>query len=148
MGDKLLKKVLLICLFIISSLFAIPTKERINTLVEQIKPPRTGLSHKTLSVIKNPFIIIKTSTKGLKKGRKKVYSRSYNYSKRRIHFKLYATLNKSAKINNRWIALNSKLSNYTLRKITKEYVVMQKGNSKPIMVYLNSKNKKIHLMTK
>ena len=148
MGDKLLKKIFLLSLVLVNILFAIPTKQLIDTLVEEIKPERVGLSSNILTVIQNPFVVVKTSDKGLKSTTVKRYSHSSDYTKHRVHFKLYATLNKSAKINNRWIPLNGKLSRYTLKKITKQYVVMQKGTSKPIMVYLNRKNKKINLMTK
>ena len=128
-----------------STLLAIPNKQLINTLVEEIKPQRVGLTSNTLAVIRNPFVLLKTSDKGIKSTTIKRYSHSSNYTKKRVYFKLYATL---TKINNRWVPLNGKLSRYTLKKITKQYVVMQKGTSKPITVYLNSKNKKINLMTK
>lgn len=143
-----MKKIFLLSLALISIIYAIPNKALINTLVEEIKPQRVGLNPNTLAVIKNPFVTIKTSDKGVKGTVVKRYSHGRSYTKHKVRFKLYATLNKSAKINNRWIPLHGKLSRYTLKKITKQYVVMQKGSSKPITVYLNSKNKKINLMTK
>ena len=135
---------------------SVPTRESINTLVENIKPPRVGLSQKTLSVLKNPFIYKrkaskngKTTTQSSRRFKANVYkSSSHSYTKRVRSFKLYATLNKSAKINNRWINLNKKIGSYTLKTITKNYVTLQKGTAKPITVYLNSKNKNINLLTK
>ncbi len=135
---------------------AVPTKESINTLVENIKPPRTGLAQKTLSVIKNPFVYkLKTSKDGKVIKRKSsrvkgnIYkSTNHSYSQRVRSFKLYATLNKSAKINHKWIDLNKKIGSYTLKTITKTYVTLQKGTAKPITVYLNRKNKNINLLTK
>lgn len=147
MGDKLLNRFFLLFIVIMTIVWAIPNKQLVNTLVEEIKPDRIGLNPNTLAGIRNPFVLIKTSDKALKSKLVKRYSQS-RYIKPKVHFKLYATLNKSAKINNRWVALNGKLHRYTLKQITKEYVVMQKGSAKPITIYLNRKNKKINLMTK
>jgi hypothetical protein len=129
-----------------------PTKDHIDQLVEQIKPPRSGVSQKVISVLKNPFIMIKL-TKDAKGNIKKVTSKirhrsSYSRSSRKRSFRLYATLNKSAKINHRWIPLNGKISGYTLKNVTKQFVTLQKGTAKPIKVFLNTKNKNIKLMTK
>ena len=160
MGDKLLKKALIILVVSVNILFAsIPTKESINTLVEDIKPPRTGLEYKSLVKLRNPFLfrkpdkvksskdesgkIVKTTVKG-----KVIKKRTYRRSKRVKTFKLYAILNKSAKINEKWVNLNRKYGKYTLQKITKAYVTLQKGTDKPITVYLNSKNQNIKLLTK
>lgn len=143
-----MKYIVIISLLSFTLLLAVPTKQDINTLVEEIKPARLGLSHQKLSLLRNPFIKVKKGSKDLKQSISKSYSYSSHYRSRKVHFKLYATLNKSAKINNRWILLGQKLSGYRLKKITKLFVIMQKGDSKPVTVYLNSKNKKINLMTK
>ncbi len=122
----------------------------IDNMVEEIKPSRKGVDTALLERLKNPFImvkevktkegkIVKVVTKG------KYRARGYRGAMR---FKLYATMNRSAKINNRWYQLNKKINGYTLKKITKEYVTLQKGNREPINVYLHNKNKKIKILTK
>lgn len=151
-----MKKLLTVLLISTFAWASVPTKESINTLVENIKPPRTGLSQQTLSVIKNPFVYKRKTTKDgkiIKQKSSRLSGRAYkssshSYTQRVRRFKLYATLNKSAKINNRWINLNKKIGSYTLKTIAKTYVTLQKGTAKPITVYLNSKNKNINLLTK
>ncbi len=145
-----MKKLLLISTLFLSYLLAIPSKEGIDQLVEEIKPSRVGVSQQSIKVIHNPFIMVKTVKE--KDGTlKKVSSKTRgSYARRsgRVYFKLYATLNKSAKINHKWIPLNGKINGYTLKEVTKQYVTLQKGLSKPVTVYLNKKNKKIRLQTK
>ena len=147
-----MKKILILSSLSLCILFAVPQKEAIDQLVEQIKPPRVGVSEQTISVIKNPFVFVKVTKdkKGtVKKVTAKVRHRStYRGSSYHKSFKLYATLNKSAKINHRWIPLNGKINGYTLKGVSKQFVTLQRGSAEPIKVYLNTKNKNINLMTK
>ena len=149
MGDKLLKKLLLILLF---SAFALAnsgvTTEWIDKMVEEIKPPRVGVSKGEISHLKNPFMLIKKATKKSKKGRASTYKWVSKTGTKHHNFRLMATLNKSAKINNRWYAINSKIGGYKLTKITQDYVVLVKPKRKPLKVYLRQKNRKIKLKTK
>ena len=155
-----MKKELLVLTISTSFLFAsIPTEAFINNLVKEIQPLRQGLVYKTLNSIKNPFLFVKPSTVKITKDESGnvvktkikgavIKKSSATRRSRIVRFKLYATLNNSAKINNRWIDLNKKIGSYTLKKVTKAFVTLQKGSAKPITVYLNSSNKNIKLLTK
>ncbi len=149
MGDKLLKKLLTTLLL---STFAMAnsgvTTDWIDKMVEEIKPPRIGTSMREISRLKNPFILLNKVSKKGKKSAKRSYKWVAKTHTRHRSFRLSATLNKSAKINNRWYPLNSKIGSYKLTKISQEYVVLVKGHAKPLTVYLNHKNKKIKLKTK
>lgn len=150
MGDKLLKKLILTLLISAEFLLANAnvSTEWIDTMVSEIQPQRMGVSSKTIAHLKNPFIMITKETKKNAKKARRIYQKAASSSARHRNYRVSATLNKSAKINNRWYHLNSKIGAYKLTKVTQDYVILSKGKMKPLMIYLNHKNKKIQLKTK
>ena len=153
MGDKLLKKLLIIITLLGGTIYADINMRLINQKVEEIKPSRVGMNHQKLSLLVNPFIKIKSKEdKTLKGETKKVTTRTRTFTtmrkSRKTYFRLYATMNRSAKINGRWVTLGNKISGYTLLKIAKDSVVLQKGNKKSVEISLTRKNRKIKLLTK
>lgn len=142
MGDKLLKTLFLLLLVSSAFLYANTSRNWIDKMVADIKPDRPGLNANLLQGLKNPFVqkVSKqktgtTQSVRYKRGQKKTHKHFVT------KFKLMATLNSSAKINNRWYKLNQKIGKFTLRKITKNYVILKKNKNMSIKVNLNrSKN--------
>ncbi len=116
----------------------------IDKAVDEIGPPRVGVEEPVLQKISNPFVYGITKDKIIIKKKVKFKKTKYRTTS---HFKVSAILNHRAKINNRWIGIGKAISGYTLSEISKEYVILQKANKKPIKVYLNHKNRRIKLNT-
>jgi len=144
MGDKLLRKYFLffIPFFILHATDY--STQWIDKAVEEIRPPRVGVEEQVLQKINNPFVYGITKDKIVIK--KKVTFKKSKYQTK-SNFRVTAILNKSAKINNRWVRIGKRISGYTLSQINKEYVILQKADKKPIKVYINRKNRRIKLNT-
>lgn len=106
---------MLIYIFIISSLNA-NELQWIDEQIKAIKPPRVGLKSSNLVKIKDPFIFTKSTTSIKKKSSsRKVHhasSHKKRYSLKKLHLSM--TMNKSAKINNKWYKIGDKIHGYTI----------------------------------
>ena len=126
--------------------------EWIEKQVEEIKPARLGASDAQIMALKNPFILLEeapATVQATEKLRAKKTYQSTATKSRYIHaFVLNATLNNSAKINNKWYVLNATVGSYTLKQIKKDHIMLQRGQERPIAVYMHTKNKNIQLTTK
>ncbi len=107
----------------------------IDNLVNKIKEKRQGLSPIVITNTPNPFIDEKT----LKKEVKKVST----FKQKRLVLRLYAILDKRAKINGRWYRIGSKLYGYRLVKTDplKGYVVLLRKN-RVLRLFVQHKRKK------
>lgn len=94
-----------------------------DTLFDQIGEQRVGLSTETIASVDNPFFMEK---------KKAVEPADSNTSKKIIkpEYVLNGTLNKKAKINDSWYALNSTIGEYKLVQIKSNRVVLQNKHIK------------------
>ncbi len=144
MGDKILKKILLLAgivsLLMSATINGLSQKpqiniEKYNTIFKQIETKRVGPSDVELSMIYNPFVnqhILKII-------------KDKNVTKfRPVVLQLYGIINNRAKINKKWYKLRSKVYDYKLIKI-KDISVILKKNRKKIELFLRKKNDKIKI---
>jgi len=108
----------------------------VDKQIEAIKPPRTGLTKKEISLLKDPFILLVEEQQDKKdiKSKKSVKSK-YNYKKkirkkRSYHFKLQAIMNKSVLINGKWYKEGDSIYGYKIAKVNRKSVLLLKGTKK------------------
>lgn len=109
----------------------------INKQIQEIKPPREGVSPTAVSSTKNPFLMFHVN----KKGKKVTYA-----VKKRVKLtplKLESIINKNAKINGKWYKEGDRIRNYTIKKVSSGTVLL-KSRNKEMKLYQNTKNDKIN----
>ena len=119
----------------------------VDEQIEAIKPPRSGMEVKALTKIKDPFIFLLDKKVKKKDTKAKRYTKaSYKKSSKRVNnymlnkrFRLSITINKTARINNKWYKLGDNLSGYKIAKIDASSVVLTKGK-KNFLLSTHSKN--------
>ena len=113
--------------------------ENINTQIEEIKPPRVGVSNRAIAKVKSPFLYLKTiKTKNGK-------TRTVLEVKKRIRLKplkLESAINKNIKVNGKWYKEGDRIREYTIIKVSDGEVHL-KSKKKDLVLYLNNKNDKI-----
>ncbi len=113
--------------------------EIINTQIEEIKPPRVGVSNRAIAKVKSPFLYLKTiKTKSGK-------TRTVIEAKKRIRLKplkLESAINKNVKINGKWYKEGDRIREYTIIKVSGGEAHL-KSKKKDLVLYLNKKNDKI-----
>lgn len=113
--------------------------EIINTQIEEIKPPRVGVSNRAIAKVKSPFLYLKTiKTKSGK-------TRTVIEAKKRIRLKplkLESAINKNVKINGKWYKEGDRIREYTIIKVSGGEAHL-KSKKKDLVLYLNNKNDKI-----
>ncbi len=113
--------------------------EIINTQIEEIKPPRVGVSNRAIAKVKSPFLYLKTiKTKSGK-------TRTVIEAKKRIRLKplkLESAINKNIKINGKWYKEGDRIREYTIIKVSGGEAHL-KSKKKDLVLYLNNKNDKI-----
>ena len=145
MGDKILKKLLLLTAFAVLFVQAaveskINTNNKVNvqkydTIFEQISKKRVGPSDQELSRVATPFVN-KTVLKIIK---------DKNATKPKpIVLKLYGIFDKKANINKKWYKIRAKVYSYRLVKIKNSSVIL-KQKRKKLELFLRKKNDKIQI---
>ncbi len=113
--------------------------EIINTQIEEIKPPRVGVSNRAIAKVKSPFLYLKTiKTKSGK-------TRTVIEAKKRIRLKplkLESAINKNIKVNGKWYKEGDRIREYTIIKVSGGEAHL-KSKKKDLVLYLNNKNDKI-----
>ena len=158
MGDKILKKQAL--LIALSCLVMANEKSVDLSWVDQeiaaIKPPREGVSNRTISLLKDPFVFLhKNKEKQEKKENKAqqsspalipsmtnscaVATKNASQSK---GLKLKAIINNSALINDRWYKVGETVGHYKIVKVTLNEVTLQSAKKTLRLTTYTNKLKK------
>ncbi len=122
----------------------------VDEQVAAIKPPRIGISNKSIAKLKDPFIFLVKQNEQIvvrgKRSSKKVIRYSH-YIKKYYSRKLYleAILNKSVMINKRWYKEGQWVYGYKIVKVNRTSVLLQKQNKKLLLSTMSkSINVKFH----
>jgi len=120
----------------------VPVKPTVNhdtiiKLIEEIKPPRQGVSNQAVASVRSPFIVFveKKNEKGTKK----------RYVPRKTSkggLTLETVINKVVKINGDWYKEGEKIHGYTIAKVSKDQVLLKSGNIEKTL-YLHKTDDKI-----
>jgi len=133
----------------------------VDEQVEAIKPPRTGMKSRELSILKDPFIFLKknrteesknksakrSSTPRVTKNAISSTSGSKKVIKKRRGLTLSTVINTSAMINGKWYKIGDKINGYKVSKIDSTSVLLTK-KSKKLLLSTNSKNKNLNFNNK
>lgn len=128
----------------------------VDEQVEAIKPPRTGMKSRELSVLKDPFIFLKKNRtdKPTKKGsikKSNTSSVANNASpstvKKKKALSVTMLMNSSALINGKWYRVGDKVNGYKISKIDLKSVLLTK-NKKKLLLSTNSKSKNLNFNNK
>lgn len=128
----------------------------VDEQVEAIKPPRTGMKSRELSILKDPFIFLKKNRIGESKNAKRSSTPrvvrnatpdAKKIVKKRKALTLTTVINTSAMINGKWYKAGDKVSGYKVSKIDSTSVLLTK-KSKKLLLSTNSKNKNLNFNNK
>ncbi len=143
MGDKILKKLILLIVFAVLIVQAavqnsISTNNEVNikkydAIFEQISKKREGPSDKLLSKVVTPFV---------NKELLRIIKDKNATKRKRIVLKLYGIIDNKVNINKKWYKINSKVYGYKLIKISNNSVVL-KYKKKKLEIFLRKKDGKI-----
>ena len=142
MGDYILmKKLLILSIIPMFPMLLCANAESsshalINTQIQEIKPPRTGVKASDVLKTKSPFILLNTT-----KGGKKVYA-----VKKRVKLpplRMESSINKNVKINGKWYKEGDRIRHYTIVKVASGEAVL-KSKKKELKLFQNAKNEKIN----
>ena len=114
-----------------------PNHTQINKQIEEIKPPRTGVTTANVLKTESPFILLKTG----KNGKKTTYA-----VKKKVKLpplKLESSINKNVKINGKWYKEGDKIRQYTITKVSTDEVLLT-SKSKELKLFQNHENDKIN----
>ncbi len=147
MGDKILKTILLLMIGIIfnSTILIADNMSWVNEQLKAIKPKRIGISDQEISLIKDPFIFLKKKDDKKKKQKKKASFSTAPVMVPQVEepvfrdFKLYAIMNKTALINNKWYKKGEKVHGFTLVKVNLTQVVLRRGKESIVLSTLSTK---------
>ncbi len=132
-----------------ASLFANANTDWVDAQIQAIKPPRSGVSHRAINSVKNPFIYVykKTENDGAagKKGSTTTDKKTVSPSK--VPLKLSAVMNNSALINGTWYQVKDKVRGYSLEKIEQDSVLLQSGKAKKVL-FITDANPNIKIQIK
>ena len=135
----------------------------VDEQVEAIKPPRTGMKSRELSVLKDPFIFLKKNRIDENKDKKKnstrrarstsvpnkttASSNTKKVIKKKRTLSVTMLMNSSAFINEKWYKVGDKVRGYKVSKIDSSSVLLTK-NKKKLLLSTNSKNKNLNFNNK
>jgi hypothetical protein len=117
----------------------------VDEQIEAIKPPRSGMQSKELAKIKDPFIYL-SKGKIKKKQTKRKYKKTTKKRKQAVFnnkFRLSMTMNKMARINDKWYKLDDNISGYKIAKIDVSFVLLTK-DKKNFLLSTHSKNRNLN----
>ncbi len=152
-----MKPILLSLSMILSTMLLSDELSWVDEQVEAIKPPRSGLTSRELSLIKSPFIFLAKNRDKDEKSDKKSRKTSKTSSKttttaipKRKHtskkvLSLDAIINNSVMINGEWYKVGDTLNGYTVRKLTFNSVLLTK-NKKQLLLSTKSRSKTIKFL--
>jgi len=153
MGDKILKKITL-TLFLSSLLFA--STENIDLLwidqqIEAIQKPRTGVSYREISLLKDPFIFLRPKEKKNENKSqtppaivpKSVTNEAAQVITPRVKhnstFELKAIVNDRALINEKWYRIGDTIGSYKVIKIDFTTVILKNAHKKVVLTTYTKK---------
>ena len=133
----------------------------VDEQVEAIKPPRTGMKNRELSIIKDPFIFLsknridQTKNKDGTKRHQMVSTSSKvatvsvlkKPKKKQGPLSLTMLINSSAMINGIWYKVGDKVKGYKVNKIDSTSVLLTKNNKK-LLLSTKSKSKNLNFTNK
>ena len=132
-----------------ASLFANANTDWVDAQIQAIKPPRSGVSHRAINSVKNPFIYVykKKETDGTKTAKSASPADKQKAAAAKAPLKLVAVMNNSALINGTWYQLKGKVRGYTLEKIESDSVLLQSGKTKKVL-FITEANPNIKIQIK
>ena len=125
----------------------------VDKQVAAIKPARVGISNRSVSELRNPFLFLVKHNKQIKRKKffkKVVRNSSYikkDYSDGSYFKKLHleAIFNKSVMINKKWYKEGELVHGYKLIKVNRTSVLLEKRNRKILLSTMSkSNNLKFH----
>ncbi len=126
----------------------------VDEQVEAIKPPRTGMKNRELSVVKDPFIFLKknrtVSTNKKSSTQKSSATKKVANStivKKKKSLSVTMLMNSSAMINGKWYRVGDTINGYKVSKMDKDSVLLTK-KSKKLLLSTNSKSKNLNFNNK
>jgi len=133
----------------------------VNEQVEAIKPTRSGMSKKSIRIIKDPFIFLEKNRLTERKEviSSVIHSPVTNNVSRTAHTSTQTTrkntvhvantmlslriiMNSSVMINGEWYKVGDRISGYKIKKINRNSVLLLK-NSKKLLLSTKSNSKKL-----
>ncbi len=146
-----MKTLLLMLILFTSYAFCSDELSWVDEQVEAIKPSRIGMDYSTLTKLSNPFIFLDRSDK---KEQKSSVQRllTTNSAPKSIELKvqkqvlsLFAILNSSAMINQKWYKKGDEVNGYTIQEIYPKSVLLSKDKKQLLLSTRSiSKNLKFH----
>lgn len=145
MGDEILKKILFSILILfnlyVSNVFAKSSETQdmyeYDNLFLEISDRRVGLEQNNILEVKNPFMIVQTTSKN-----------DSNATVSEITYTLYGIFGNKAKINNQWYQLNDKIGYYKLTKIKHNSVLLTSMSEKKELFLRKSNETNIQFSSK
>jgi len=133
----------------------------VDEQVEAIKPPRTGMKSRELSIVKDPFIFLKKNRideaknkNGIRRARvastPNRAATSSNVKKvkpKKKSLSVTMLMNSSAMINGKWYKVGDTVNGYKVSKMDSTSVLLTK-KSKKLLLSTNSKNKNLNFNNK
>lgn len=149
-----MKKLLLTSTLLVATTLFSNELAWVDEQIEAIKPPRSGMSTKALSNLKNPFIYlkkeedkkIKSSYSTTKVNAKSTLGKNEKVKKKSV-LTLSLIMNNSAMLNDLWYKKGDKINGYTITEITHKSVLLVK-NKKKLLLSTKSSSKNLKFNTK
>lgn len=114
-----------------------PNHAVIDTQIQEIKPPRSGVKTSDVLKTKSPFLLLKTG----KDGKKPTYT--YKKKVKLSPLKMESAINKNVKINGKWYKEGDRVRQYTIIKVSSGEAIL-KSKKKELKLFQNQKNDKIN----
>jgi hypothetical protein len=111
---------------------------QISNLINEIKPPRKGVSESEVARVKSPFLMLYKVKNSKGKTAYAVENKSVDIRP----LTLESSINKVVKINGKWYKEGDRVRQYTIVEVSPEEVLL-KSNKKELKLYLYHKNEKI-----
>jgi hypothetical protein len=143
-------KTLFISLSILMSVHLLANElDWVDEQVAAIKPPRSGMTGREISSIKNPFIFLKkdTTKKSSKTAKKTSGKKVKRVAKAQTSFILKSVINNSALINGTWYKEGQVISGYKVAEINPQTVLLTK-HKKKLLLSTRSKNQTLNFNNK
>ena len=142
MGDKKLKKVITLNIFLINILFGNSDIKWIDKELNNIKPVRNGVNKKEVLSLKNPFVEIQKKVEEKKKKKEPVVKFERKEKKKQISFKLSAIMNNAALINNKWHKEGEVINGFKIKKVNYDEVLLNDGKDNIVLTTRTTHNDK------
>ena len=117
-----MKNILIVVSLLTVSLYADLSMAQIENMVKKIQEKRAGFDLETLSMTKDPFVVM------LEEEKKELPTYITPKKKTNANISLHAIMGGKAYINNGWKDINDTVLGYKLKYIGKRGVVLRNGN--------------------